>query len=323
LIAGEHVIELARDQTWNVAKGNLLGNPGFEQGLEGWRFDKTVASLDRTGSRSGKQCIKFSGDLTDNGLAQTVDFEVRPESVCRLSYWMRGELTKGRPGRYGGAHSLGQSAVALGGFAMPVPWFIGGNEWHETEWRQFEHWAFSPPHEPGESITRRMLVEPFRLHKMWGESEGTIWIDDVQVADLGPRLRPVKVTKLLVTNVAGYTPAGLDGRQAYPFPPAPRIAVAGLRCTARTSRSITLAWSADRAGGRGYSVYANSGEECPATKYYQVTSVWGRTVATLDALDAATTYTVQVKAINEDGIEGPAASLRAATRLTVARSNLD
>jgi len=36
LTAGEQVIELAREETWSVVKGNLLKNPGFEEGLGGW-----------------------------------------------------------------------------------------------------------------------------------------------------------------------------------------------------------------------------------------------------------------------------------------------
>jgi len=314
LPAGKHVIELTREETWNVTKGNLLRNPGFEDGLSRWEVDKTVASVERVGGHSGKQCLKLSGNLTDKAAIQTIAFEVEPDSVCRLSYWMRARLTKGRAARYGGQHSLGMFAAELVGYQpFPRPWFVFGNQWHETEWRRFEHWAFSAPRGPGKPTPKRVRVEALRLHKMWGESEGTLWLDDVEFHDLGPRLRPVKVTKLLVTNIHGYEPRGLDGRDAYKFPGMPSIPVTGLRETARAPNGITLGWDAGRPGTRGYNVYLARGEQCPPTKYYLRTSVWDRTSVTLDALMSDTTYTVKVAAINEDGVIGPAASARTRT----------
>jgi len=313
LTAGEHVIELAREETWNVTKDNQLKNPGFEEGLSGWELDKTIASVER-GGHSGKQCLKLSGNLTDKPVTQTIAFEVKPDSVCRFSYWMRGRLTKGRRARYGGQHSLGMFAAELAGYLpFAQPWLVFGGQWHETEWRQFEHWAFSAPQEPGTPTTKCVRVQALCLHRMWGESEGTMWIDDLEFHDLGPRLRPVKVTKLLVTNVPGYAPKGFDGREAYPFPKAELIAVTGLRQAGRTPHSITLAWNAARGGTRGYNVYINEGSDCPTTKYFRSTSVWGKTSVTIEGLKQATPYTTKVTAINEDGLDGPAESLRAIT----------
>jgi len=207
------------------------------------------------------------------------------------------------------------AAEIVGYQPFPRPWFVFGGQWHETEWRRFEHWAFSAPQQLGKPTTKRVRVEALRLHRMWGESEGTLWLDDVEFHDLGPRLRPVKLTKLLVTNVPGYRPEGIDGRDAYRFPEPPPIPVAGLRETGRTPNSITLAWEAGRPGTRGYNVYLAQGEQCPATQYYLRTSVWGKTSVTLDGLPPGTTYTVKLAAINEDGVTGPAASVRARTAL--------
>ena len=154
-------------------------------------------------------------------------------------------------------------------------------------------------------------MQPFKC--LWGEHVGTLWLDDVEFVDLGPRLRPVKVTKLLVTNVHDYEPTGLDGRDAYRFPETPPIPFAGLRKTGSTPNGITLAWDAGRPGTRGYNVYLAQGEQCRATKYDLRTSVWDRTCVTLDGLASDRTYTLKVAAINEEGAVGPAASLHVRT----------
>ena len=119
------------------------------------------------------------------------------------------------------------------------------------------------------------------------------------VTELGPRLRPVKVTKLLVTNVPGYVPKGVDGRDNLPPPRAPLISVSGLRRTRRTKNSVALAWDAGRKGTCGYNVYLEAGPICHATKYHRHTSVWGKTTVTIGALLPATDYAVKVTAINE------------------------
>jgi len=199
---------------------------------------------------------------------------------------------------------------------------VYGNEFDNRQWHHIEIVCTSPPRGPAKRPAGSLKARPFWCPWYWGKQTGTIWVDDVEVTEVGPRLRPVKVTKLLVTNVPGYTPKGLDGREAYPFPRAEPIAVAGLRQTGRSRNSITLGWNAGRAGTRGYNVYLNAGPDCPTTKYCQHTSVWGKTGVTLERLSHATSYTVKVTAINEDGIEGTAASLRAATAATAPETHV-
>ena len=315
LTAGEHAIELAREETYRIDEGNPVENPGFEDGLKGWAFDESVTSLDRERARSGKQCAKFAGELTKKKLLQTIDLAVKPEWAYRLSFWMRGKFTKSGAKRYHGPHpnTLGRTAALLEPFPYPRGWVRNGNDFDDEQWHPVEIVFNSPPQDPDRRPVRKIRAIPFWCPWYWGEQIGTVWIDDVSVTELGPRLRPVKVTKLLVTNVSGYSPRGLDGRAAYPFPHATPIPVAGLRQTGRDRNTITLAWDTSRPGTRGYNVYLDPGTQCPATKYLLRQSVWGKTKATLTGLARATSYTVKVTAINEDGVEGPAAALRAAT----------
>ena len=86
-----------------------------------------------------------------------------------------------------------------------------------------------------------------------------------------------------------------------------------LRLTGRTQDSVALAWDAGRKGTRGYNVYLNTGPNCLATKYNRYTSVWGGTSATVDGLMPGTDYALMVTAINEGGVEGPAATIETVT----------
>ena len=318
------MIEMAREETYRIGEGNRVENPSFEDGLKGWTFDESVTSLDRTRAHSGKQCAKLTGVLTKKKLLQTIDLEAKPEWAYRLSFWMRGKFTKSGAKRYHGPHpnTLGRVAMLLEPFPYPRRWYRNGNEFDDERWHQIETVFNSPRHEPGKRPVRQIRAIPFWCPWYWGEQIGMVWIDDVSVTELGPRLRPVKVTKLLVTNVDGYEPRGLDGRAAYPFPRATPIPVAGLQQTSRDRNTIALAWDMSRPGTRGYNVYLNPGTQCPATKYLLRQSVWGKTKATLSGLARATSYTVKVTAINEDGVEGPAAALRAATSTDAAEMHV-
>jgi len=324
LTAGEHTIGLAREETYRVDQTNRVENPGFEEGLEGWTFEESVTILDRTRAHSGKQCAKLTGALTKKKLLQAIDLEVKPEWAYRLSFWMRGEFTKSGAKRYHGPHpnTLGRIAALLEPFPYPRGWVRNGNDFDDEQWHAVEIVFNSPPRNLNGRPVRKVRVMPFWCPWYWGEQIGTVWIDDVSVTELGPRLRPAKVTKLLVTNVEGYEPRGLDGRAAYPFPHATPIPLAGLRQTGRERNSITLAWNASRPGTRGYNVYLNPDSECPATKYFRKRSVWGDTEATLAGLERATSYTARVAASNEDGVEGPAATLQAATSNEVAETHV-
>jgi hypothetical protein len=316
LSEGEHVVEVAREQTGQVKQGNLLANPSFEDGLAAWTYDRAVTSVDDTRARSGKQCVRLSGMLTGKKLLQTIDLKVKPEWAYRFSLRIRGKFTKSEAKRYHGTHpnTLGRIAMLLEPLPYPKNWYRNGNQFDDQQWQQVEMVFNTPPTDPGRRLAEQVDALPFWCPGFWGEQVGTVWIDDVEVVELGPRLRPVKVTKLLVTNLPGYKPMGPDGREAYRLSHVPLITVTGLRQTGEDAESISLAWDAGRPGTLAYNIYLHAGSECPTTKYLQNTSVWGKTAVTIPGLAAGTSYTVEVTAINEDSLEGPAATIRAATQ---------
>lgn len=315
LSSGGHTLELSRVAKPDVDQRNLVHNSSFEDGLEGWGLreqDKDLVSLDHTRARSGKQCVKLSGDLSGNELAQQVKVRVKPDWRYRLSFWLRGTFSKGYRGLYNSPSSPGAILAEVLPLLKPLRITRYSTEWDDERWHHIEVEYQTRCRARGEWLSG-VKVRPLGSPRSW-RNEGTLWLDDVSFAEIGPRLRPAKVTKLLVTNVPNYQPKGLDGRGGYNFPRAPICrAVANLRQKRQIRNGMTLAWGPGRVGTRGYNVYLNRSGDCSTTKYFRKTSVWGHTSATLRGLERAATYTVKVTAINEDGVEGPAAANRATT----------
>lgn len=309
--AGEHTISFARDVRYDITDGNMLRNSGFEDGLDGWDVDQTVASIDTSRAHSGNQCLKLSGMLTRKKVLQEIGLKPKSEWNYRLSFWLRGKFTKSEAKRYHGPHpnTLGRIAVNLEPFPYPRGWTCDGNEFDDTQWHHIEV-VVSSPADPRWKSSR---AQPFWCPWYWGEQVGTLWIDDVEVVELGPRLRPAKITKLLVTNVPNYRPTGRDGRASHAFPRLQTTAVTELRQTGSTRNTVRLAWDAPAPAPRGCNVYARVGDRCPVTKYSLVNSVWSGTTTTLRGLTGDTEYTVKVAPLNDDGNEGPPASLTART----------
>ncbi len=104
---GQHVVEVFRGQAYPIREGNVLRNPGFEEGLQGSVSDSKVTSMDTGMADSGKQSVKLSGLLTGKSLSQPIALEMRPEYTYRLSFWMRGKFTKGSGGYCVGPHTRG------------------------------------------------------------------------------------------------------------------------------------------------------------------------------------------------------------------------
>ena len=309
---GEHELVLSRSVTYEIAAGNAIGNPGFEQGMDNWDVPKGITTLDTTAPHAGSNCLKMSGDLTDTQLFQKVKLRGKLNRYYRLSFWVRAIFTKaGSASRFYSDHPNTSGAFWVDAQPLTDPFdrIIYGDRFHATEWRRI----VAEVHvRPGSNVSE-IRIRPFLGHPTWGEQQGTVWIDDVEFTELGPRQRPVKATKLLVTNVDGYVPEGKNGRSAYAFPATTPVAVTGLRQTSSTRNSIALEWRPTRPGTRGCNVYINAGDECPVTKYFRQTTVWGVSSALLQDLPHTTRYTVKVTALNEDGVEGPAATVRAQT----------
>ncbi|NQT15916.1 MAG: fibronectin type III domain-containing protein [Planctomycetes bacterium] len=315
LTAGEHVVELVRQETHDIRERNLLENPSFEAGLEGWSLSddlKANGSLDRSHPRTGRQCARFAGDLSSQRFCHKAPLRVKPEWCYRLSFWMRVRFTEGFRSYPCSLGEIVQSVLPSPRDAMDVP--QGATQWDETKWHHIELIHTTGPRPDGEPI-ESLGVWPQWTPSSWGGRVAMLWVDDVSFTEIGPRLRPVKVTKLLVTSLPDYRPKGLDGREAYSVPPAPVCSVSGLCQTGRIRNGMTLGWKPSCLGTRGYSLYVNEGGECPTTKYFLKTTVWGKTSVTLRGLARAADYSIKITAINEDGTEGPPATIRAATAI--------
>lgn len=308
LSAGEHTVSLRREMAYEPGSDrNLLTNPDFEDGLDGWEFDKTVTSVETGMAHSGEKCVKLSGGLTEAKLMQIVEMAVKPEWSYRLSYWMRGKFTKGYT-LYEDSPEIGRYCNQIRPFKWPRNAVVSAATFDDKQWYRKEIVIDTPGLRPEQRPLTQMQVYPYWQPAFWVEHEGEMWFDDVELVEVGPRLRPLKMTKLLVTSTADYTPKGRDGRDAHDFPAAPLIPVTGLRCTVQRE-GVTVAWDASRPGTRGHNVYSRPSADCPASKYFQRTSVWRATSVALDGLGAGK-HAVTVTAINEDGINGPAATIR-------------
>ena len=311
LAAGGHELALSRSVEYEISAVNVIGNPGFEKGLDGWVTPGGITSLDTTAPHSGGKCLKMEGNLTGTELYQRVKMKVKPNRYYRLSFWVRAVFTKAGSSSRSGKHPHTSGAFWVNAEPLrdPVDRIIYGDRFEATRWRHIVREVHAWP---GMDVTK-IKVRPFLSHPSWGEQEGTVWIDDVEFVELGPRKRLVKATKLLVTSVDGYVPEGKDGREAYVFPTLPVIPVAGLRQTGATRNTISLKWNAARPGARGFNVYVNVGKECPVTKYFRRATVWGANSALIEGLEYGRSHTIKVAALNEDGAEGSAATMRART----------
>ena len=312
LAAGGHELVLSRSVKYEISPANVIGNPGFEEGLDGWVVPEGITSLDSTFPHSGGKCLKMEGDLTGTELYQRVNLKAKSNRYYRLSFWVRAVFSKaGSSTRLYKKHPHTSGAFWVNAEPLrdPVGRIVYGDLFEATHWRQIVREVHAWP---GMDVTK-VKVRPFLSHPSWGEQKGTVWIDDVKFVELGPRKRPVKATKLLVTNVDGYVPEGKAGREAYTFPTMPVIPVAGLRQTGATRNTIALRWNATRPGTRGYNVYISEGDECPPTKYFRKTTVWGANFAVVEGLEYGKRHTIKVAALNEDGVEGAPAALRART----------
>lgn len=325
LSAGEHLIEFRREVSYEIPAANLVKNGSFEEGLEGWESQGAPAEVDATRAHAGKQSIRFAGKLTNRKVSQRVRVEDKPEWYYRMSVRVRGAFTEGSTSPVKDAPPFGRMSVELGGF----PWarrscqysftWENARRWKNQDWYHVDLLFTSKRRRQGVRPLEQIVVTPAHFCWFFGEQAGEVWVDDVKVTEAGPRVRPVKVTKVLLTNLTEYVPSGVDGREAHPFPQPPVVAaVADLRQTGRARNTVAVAWQPGRLGARGYHVYAREIVEgkrpaVPTTKYHRITSVWNQTSVTIPDLKRAARYLVKVTAINEDGVQGPAAQTEVAT----------
>ncbi len=166
LAFGLHLGHAAAQQP-TVVKTNLLTNPSFENGLEGWTLSayqkRGTVAVDTVEKHDGKSSIRIenpSGD--DSFLQQTV--AVKPRTRYRLTGYLKTKdvVVKG----------TGATLSLAGGYEHTEA-FSGKQNWKKVSF-EFDSGA-------QESIK----VGP-RLGHHSSMAMGTAWFDELQLIELGP-----------------------------------------------------------------------------------------------------------------------------------------
>lgn len=142
---------------------NIIPNPGFEEGAEGWSL-VSAASLDEEIAHSGERSVRLHippGEPGNANLGITV--EVKPNTRYRCELWIRRENT-GVTGTYvserDDAGNLTGTATQYG---RPVPQADG--VWHQQVWE----------------LTTQPQTTRLNIRGDIYRSTGTIWLDDFAV----------------------------------------------------------------------------------------------------------------------------------------------
>ncbi|MBN1670175.1 MAG: hypothetical protein JXR37_04040 [Kiritimatiellae bacterium] len=139
---------------------NLLKNPGFEQGLDGWRVSTTMktAEVRLADDGAGGTCALIhkserTGTFSLVGISQTIDAE--PNAAYELSFRYRSE-----------GPVSGSLCVQCGEEGHTLWW---AKKW--TAWRR----QFRTGAEPGKTAVAIQIKR----------GQGDVWVDDVQVRQVG------------------------------------------------------------------------------------------------------------------------------------------
>lgn len=146
---------------------NLLVNPSFENGQEGWEFSswnkQGVVAIDTDEKREGEACLRIQNPAGDDSfLRQTVT--VKPQTRYRLSGVIKTDdvITK----------STGATIALEGGFEKTES-VTGRKSWKRVEF-EFETGPLN-----------QIKVGP-RLGHNSSPATGTAWFDDLSLVELGP-----------------------------------------------------------------------------------------------------------------------------------------
>jgi alpha-galactosidase len=150
---------------------NLITNPGFEQGLTGWKnkpeaIYTTDTQIKRTGNASGKITVPDTAKLE----YQQISFEVaaKPGETISAAFWMRCDSQTDGSGPYGALEFLhGDERVGITHTAIPN--YGGGHNIPPGVWSRLEAVGIVPS---GATSMRLVCVM---------DSHGTAWFDDTEI----------------------------------------------------------------------------------------------------------------------------------------------
>jgi hypothetical protein len=158
---------LASAQTPIVTRPNLLTNPSFEDGQNGWEFSshgkRGAIAVDTTEKRDGKSSVRIENPAGDDSfLTQTIT--VKPKTRYRLIGYIKTKdvVVKG----------TGATLSLMGGFEH-TPSMTGKQSWKKVSF-DFDSGALTT-----------IKVGP-RLGHHSSMAMGVAWFDDLEVVELGP-----------------------------------------------------------------------------------------------------------------------------------------
>lgn len=161
---------------------NILMNPGFESGVEGWSYVGPCFSIDTTVSHSGKNSLRFDAG---SGCTYVRQLDLRPGATSyTISGWIKteGVNEEGSPMLY--IFDLTHKTMARGSLKG------GGGS---SDWRFFELKNVDvSPHHKNDRVEFRIVPR--------GVKTGTVWFDDLE---LRPQYKPLRVF-VKYPNFRGY-----------------------------------------------------------------------------------------------------------------------
>ena len=155
---------------------NLVRNPGFEQGAQGWAISGRV-SLDEEIARSGRRSARLHvppGEPSSANLGVTVD--VKPNTRYRCELHIRRQ-NAGGVGTYVSERDAANNYTGtVTQYGRPVPEVDG--VWHRSVWE----------------FTTQPQTTRLNLRGDIYRSNGTIWLDDFAVYELKDTYHPIELT---------------------------------------------------------------------------------------------------------------------------------
>jgi len=169
---------------WAQEGENLLGNPGFEDALEGWDEREKPIVLDEKVRFTGRYACKSVGhvELQHPGFhwVKSADIPAEPNTMYQFSFMMKAAFTEG---------TMAPSIREVGEDGKTVAYHAaerlgpGGYEWHTVS-RDFH------------STVR---AHHFQVYLIFRDVIGTAWYDDLKLVELKPEPLPPIGTGAAVT----------------------------------------------------------------------------------------------------------------------------
>ncbi len=159
-----------------LAAQNLVRDPGFEAGAEGWSLPPQLYAVDESVAHTGQRSLRYHNDPGGPYLLAGQALPVQPGKCYRMSVWVR---TEGIVSSDTGATICMEWHGPDGYIGGSYPLGLTGTQ----DWRQISFETMPLP----EGVTAGSVV-------VYGRpgTQGTAWFDDVEVTELPGPLAQVR-----------------------------------------------------------------------------------------------------------------------------------